>query len=264
MASTTAVSTRGPAAAQNLNIPNNTGNGVPVTIKENVDQKGKPTPNGVPAFRRPESKNAATTLVWMGIILGSLFMGVQILAHHLRPYPSEKSTVFSQMGVAVWGSGTFMYVLLQFATAAILTLAASRTEDLAQSYERNAPFAGKILDPELVEALRGKEIRGDAAKAKLHEVALDDYACGWKVERDAHGLKAHHTGGVRGYACLVSRWLETDALVVFDDAVLLSNSKPLAALALKHRIAAAGVDKFTRGWEKPSDHVPVWVEIAEA
>jgi amino acid transporter len=81
--------------------------------------------NGVPAFRRPESKNAATTLVWMGIILGTLFMGVQILAHRLGPYPSEKQTVFSQMGVAVWGSGTFMYVVLQFATAAILTLAAN-------------------------------------------------------------------------------------------------------------------------------------------
>jgi amino acid transporter len=81
--------------------------------------------NGVPAFRRPESKNAATTLVWMGIILGTLFMGVQVLAHRLGPYPSEKETVFSQMGVAVWGSGTFMYVVLQFATAAILTLAAN-------------------------------------------------------------------------------------------------------------------------------------------
>lgn len=28
-------------------------------------------------------------------------------------------------------------------------------------------------------------------------------------------------------------------------------------------IADAGVDKFTRAWEKPSDHVPVWVELAE-
>jgi exodeoxyribonuclease-3 len=25
---------------------------------------------------------------------------------------------------------------------------------------------------------------------------------------------------------------------------------------------AAGIDKFTRSWEKPSDHVPVWVELA--
>ena len=81
--------------------------------------------NGVPAFRRPESKNAAMTLVWMGLILGSLFMGVQILAHHLGPYPSEKTTVMSQLGTAVFGSGTVLYVVLQFATAAILTLAAN-------------------------------------------------------------------------------------------------------------------------------------------
>src|SRR5262249_36575493 len=81
--------------------------------------------NGVPAFRRPESKNAAATLVWMGLILGTLFMGVQILAHHLGPYPSEKITVMSQLGTAVFGSGTVLYVVLQFATAAILTLAAN-------------------------------------------------------------------------------------------------------------------------------------------
>ncbi|MDH4982261.1 exodeoxyribonuclease III [Hyphomicrobium sp. D-2] len=27
------------------------------------------------------------------------------------------------------------------------------------------------------------------------------------------------------------------------------------------RLRAAGVDRFTRGWEKPSDHVPAWVEL---
>ena len=81
--------------------------------------------NGVPAFRRPESKNAANTLLWMGLILGVLFMGVQILAHHLGPYPSERTTVMSQLGTSVWGAGTFMFVVLQFATAAILTLAAN-------------------------------------------------------------------------------------------------------------------------------------------
>jgi amino acid transporter len=80
--------------------------------------------NGVPAFRRPESKNAATTLVWMGTILGTLFLGVSVLARHLNPYPSHAETVFSQMGRAVFGEG-FLYVVLQFATAAILTLAAN-------------------------------------------------------------------------------------------------------------------------------------------
>jgi amino acid transporter len=80
--------------------------------------------NGVPAFRRPESKNAATTLVWMGVILGTLFLGVSVLARHLAPYPSHQETVFSQMGRAVFGEGP-LYVVLQFATAAILTLAAN-------------------------------------------------------------------------------------------------------------------------------------------
>ena len=80
--------------------------------------------NGVPAFRRPESKNAAATLVWMGVLLGTLFLGVSVLAHHLKPYPSHDQTVMAQMGLAVFGNGP-MFVLLQFATAAILTLAAN-------------------------------------------------------------------------------------------------------------------------------------------
>jgi amino acid transporter len=80
--------------------------------------------NGVPAFRRPESKNAAITLTWMATILGTLFFGVSVLAHHLHPYPSHDQTVFSQLGRQVFGDGP-LYVLLQFATAAILTLAAN-------------------------------------------------------------------------------------------------------------------------------------------
>ena len=80
--------------------------------------------NGVPAFRKPESKNAAITMVWLGIILGTLFFGVSVLAHHLHPYPSHEETVISQMGRAVFGGGP-IYVILQFATAAILTLAAN-------------------------------------------------------------------------------------------------------------------------------------------
>ena len=80
--------------------------------------------NGVPAFRRPESHNAAITLTWMATILGSLFLGVSILAHHLRPFPSDKVTVFSEMGKQVFGNN-FVFWFLQLATAAILTLAAN-------------------------------------------------------------------------------------------------------------------------------------------
>jgi exodeoxyribonuclease III len=37
----------------------------------------------------------------------------------------------------------------------------------------------------------------------------------------------------------------------------------LASPQAADRLQAAGIDKFTRGWEKPSDHVPVWVELSE-
>ncbi|HEX2701391.1 MAG TPA: APC family permease [Acidimicrobiales bacterium] len=80
--------------------------------------------DGVPAFRKPESKNAATTLTWMAVILGSLFMGTAVLAHRLKPYPSHGETVLSQLGQAVFHGGP-IYIVLQFATAAILVLAAN-------------------------------------------------------------------------------------------------------------------------------------------
>jgi amino acid transporter len=80
--------------------------------------------NGIPAFRKPESKNAATTLTVMAVILGVLFLGVSILARHLEPYPSHSETVISQMGRAVFGTGA-LHTILQFATAGILVLAAN-------------------------------------------------------------------------------------------------------------------------------------------
>ena len=43
--------------------------------------------NGVPSFKKPESKNAATTLVWMGTILGICFLGVSVLASRLEAVP---------------------------------------------------------------------------------------------------------------------------------------------------------------------------------
>lgn len=80
--------------------------------------------NGVPAFRRPESRNAATTLVIMAGILGTLFFGISLLASHVHPYPSEEQTVIAQMGLLVFGNGAVFFVL-QIATALILTLAAN-------------------------------------------------------------------------------------------------------------------------------------------
>ncbi len=81
--------------------------------------------NGVPAFRKPESHNAATTLMFMGVILGSFFFGLSVLANLLKPTVSENETLLSIMGTAVFGSGSVPYYILQFSTFAILILAAN-------------------------------------------------------------------------------------------------------------------------------------------
>lgn len=80
--------------------------------------------NGVPAFQRPEAKNAAATLTWMACILGSLFLGLSILASRLHPYPTHDETVNSQMARALFGESPFYWVI-QLSTCAILILAAN-------------------------------------------------------------------------------------------------------------------------------------------
>ena len=83
--------------------------------------------NGVPAFRRPESKNAAATLMWTAAILGAFFFGISVLAHRLGPTVQHEGgeTILSLLGRAVFGHNSPMYFVLQVATAAILVLAAN-------------------------------------------------------------------------------------------------------------------------------------------
>ncbi len=80
--------------------------------------------NGIPAFRAPESRNAAITLAWMAGILATLFVGLTVLASVLHVLPSETETVVSQIARRVFGSG-LIYYLIQAATALILVLAAN-------------------------------------------------------------------------------------------------------------------------------------------
>lgn len=82
--------------------------------------------NGVPAFRKPESRNASQVLVMMSAILAVGFLGISTLAHHLKPVVDEGGeTVLSQMAGAVFGQGTLLYFGLQFGTFAILIMAAN-------------------------------------------------------------------------------------------------------------------------------------------
>ena len=80
--------------------------------------------NGIPAFRSPESRNAAITLGFMALILGTLFVGITVLASALGILPAESETVVSQIARRLFGTGLFYY-LIQASTALILVLAAN-------------------------------------------------------------------------------------------------------------------------------------------
>ena len=80
--------------------------------------------NGVPAFRRPQAKNAADTLAIMGAIAVTMFLGISFLASRAHPLPSEAKSVIAQIADGVFHGGLLYYVVQVF-TAAILILAAN-------------------------------------------------------------------------------------------------------------------------------------------
>jgi amino acid transporter len=83
--------------------------------------------NGVPAFRKPKSRNAARTLVAMGSIAVVMFIGITVLAVevHARAYASGSPSVISQLASSVWGRHSFLFGYFQVVTAGILILAAN-------------------------------------------------------------------------------------------------------------------------------------------
>lgn len=84
--------------------------------------------NGVPAFKKPEPRNAQLTLMWMAIILGTLFTGITILgtSYAVEANPQSNPTVLAQIADKVFtGPLTFMSPVFLIATLLILTLAAN-------------------------------------------------------------------------------------------------------------------------------------------
>lgn len=112
--------------------------------------------NGVPAFRKPKSKNAATTLSMMGILAVTMFGGIiaLALATHVKmaEFPAkdllidgepagadyDQHPVISQVAAAVFGDGSFLFVFLAAATALVLFLAANTAYN-------GFPLLGSIL-----------------------------------------------------------------------------------------------------------------------
>ncbi|MFF2848517.1 APC family permease [Streptomyces sp. NPDC058001] len=112
--------------------------------------------NGVPAFRKPKSKNAATTLAAMGLLAVTMFCGIIALAMATNVRMAEnpakdllrdgvpvgggyvQDPVISQVAAAVFGANTFFFVILAAATALVLFLAANTAYN-------GFPLLGSIL-----------------------------------------------------------------------------------------------------------------------
>ena len=84
--------------------------------------------NGVPAFKPPEPKNAATTLTAVAVILAVLFIGITFVAYNfgvLPPHDNEHRTVIAQVAAIAFGDNSIGFYLFQTFTALILFLAAN-------------------------------------------------------------------------------------------------------------------------------------------
>lgn len=99
--------------------------------------------NGVPAFRKPKSRNAATTLALMGLLAVTMFCGIIVLALVTDVRMAEnpavdlvhngvavgadyvQNPVITQVAEAVFGKGSFLFLILAGATALVLFLAAN-------------------------------------------------------------------------------------------------------------------------------------------
>ncbi len=112
--------------------------------------------NGVPGFRKPKSRNAATTLALMGLLAVTMFCGIIALAaatdvrmaenpakdlvHDGVPLGPDyvQNPVISQVAEAVFGHDSFLFVVLAAATALVLFLAANTAYN-------GFPLLGSIL-----------------------------------------------------------------------------------------------------------------------
>ncbi|MBO0881823.1 MAG: APC family permease, partial [Mycobacterium sp.] len=95
--------------------------------------------NGVPAFRKPKSRNAATTLLMLGTIAVGLLMGIIVLAQKIgvqlvsdpqtqltgTPVGYHQKTLVAQLAESVFGSFHIGFLLITTVTALILVLAAN-------------------------------------------------------------------------------------------------------------------------------------------
>jgi amino acid transporter len=128
--------------------------------------------NGVPAFKPPEPRNAANTMTAMGLLLGTIFVGVSILSYAfgIVPDPAEKVTLIAQVSRHVYGDGV-VFVCFQVVTTLILVLAANTGFNGAPRLARILAMDGYVP--------RQFAIVGDRLAYSWGIAILAGFACGF-------------------------------------------------------------------------------------
>jgi amino acid transporter len=165
---------------------------------------------GVPAFKPPESRNAATTLGVMAVLLGVLFVGITFLANNFGVvYVDEptKKTVISQVAAAVYGADSIGFYLFQTFTAILLFLAANTSFN---AFPRLAAILAKDSFMPRQFAFRGDRLAYSWGIVVLGAVAASLVAI---FQGDTHLLIPLYAVGVFidftiSQAGMVKHWLE--------------------------------------------------------
>jgi amino acid transporter len=148
--------------------------------------------NGVPAFKPPESKNAANTMTAMAILLGILFVGLTLVAvqYGLRPTNPGGASIVALAAQATFGDGSVLFVTFAVSTALILFLAANT------SFNAFPRLAAILAEDGYMP--RQFSFRGDRLAYSWGIVLLAAVAFGllWAFGGDTHALIPLYSVGV--------------------------------------------------------------------
>jgi len=166
--------------------------------------------NGVPAFKPPESKNAANTMTAMSILLGILFIGLTLFAvqYGLRPTNPGGASIVALAAQAAFGSGSLLFVTFAASTALILFLAANTSFN---AFPRLAAILAEDGYMPRQFAFRGDRLAYSWGIVLLAAVA---FLLLWAFSGDTHALIPLYSVGV--FVCftlsqvgMVKHWFTT-------------------------------------------------------
>lgn len=148
--------------------------------------------NGVPAFKPPESRNAANTMTIMAVLLGVLFVGLTVVAigYGLRPTDAGGPSVVALASRAAFGEGSPLTVVFAAATALILFLAANTSFN---AFPRLAAILAEDGYMPRQFAFRGDRLAYSWGIALLAAVA---FGLLWAFDGDTHALIPLYSVGV--------------------------------------------------------------------